>query len=73
MHDIVEPLKPDRASRHPVSRRALLEGSARAGLVAAAAGWGRRSRISSISCGTENLSCSLIAVEGKFRPNAILC
>jgi hypothetical protein len=39
MHDIVEPLKPDRASRHPVSRRALLEGSARAGLVAAAAGW----------------------------------
>ena len=40
MHDIVEPLKPHHASRHPVSRRALLEGSASAGLVAAAAGWG---------------------------------
>src|SRR5215469_10108767 len=40
MHDIVEPLKPDRATRHPVSRRALLEGSASAGLAAAAAGWG---------------------------------
>src|SRR5262245_28412620 len=40
MHPIVEPLKPDRASPHPVSRRALLEGSASAGLVAAAAGWG---------------------------------
>jgi hypothetical protein len=38
MHPIVEPLKPDRASPHPVSRRALLEGSASAGLVAAA-GW----------------------------------
>src|SRR5262249_14164502 len=40
MHHIVEPPKPDRASPHPVSRRALLEGSASAGLVAAAAGWG---------------------------------
>src|SRR5262252_3220472 len=39
MHDIVEPLKPDHASRHPVSRRALLEGSASAGLAAAAVGW----------------------------------
>jgi len=38
MHPIVEPLKPDRASPHPVSRRALLEGSASVGLVAAA-GW----------------------------------
>src|SRR5215510_5096743 len=36
MHPIVEPLKPDRASKHPISRRALLEGSASAGLVAAA-------------------------------------
>src|SRR5262249_12530142 len=34
----VEPLKPDRASPHPVARRALLEGSASVGLVAAA-GW----------------------------------
>src|SRR5215468_11306262 len=40
MHDIVEPLKPHHASRHPISRRALLEGSASAGLAAAAAGWG---------------------------------
>jgi len=40
MHPIAEPPKPDRASRHPVSRRALLEGSASAGLVAAAAAWG---------------------------------
>src|SRR5215831_20695221 len=40
MHDIVEPLKPDHATRHPVSRRALLEGSASAGLAAAAVGWG---------------------------------
>jgi len=38
MDHIVEPLKPDRARRHPVSRRAVLEGSA--SLVAAAAGWG---------------------------------
>src|SRR5215813_2931262 len=38
MHPIVEPLKGDRASPHPVSRRALLEGSASVGLVAAA-GW----------------------------------
>jgi hypothetical protein len=41
MHPIVEPLKGDRASPHPVSRRALLEGSASAGLVAAAARLGR--------------------------------
>jgi hypothetical protein len=40
MHDIVEPLKPDHATRHPVSRRALLEGSASASLAAAAVGWG---------------------------------
>lgn len=40
MHHIVEPLKGDRASQHPVSRRALLEGSASADLVAAATGWG---------------------------------
>src|SRR5262249_13023696 len=38
MHPIVEPLKGDRASPRPVSRRTLLEGSASAGLVAAA-GW----------------------------------
>jgi len=40
MHHIVEPLKPDRARPCPISRRALLEGSASTGLVAAAAGWG---------------------------------
>ncbi|MBV8240170.1 MAG: hypothetical protein JOY75_05195 [Hyphomicrobiales bacterium] len=40
MRHIVEPPKPDRASLHPVSRRALLEGSASAGLAAAAVGWG---------------------------------
>ena len=40
MHHIVEAPKPNRTSGHPISRRALLEGSASAGLVAAAAGWG---------------------------------
>ena len=40
MHHIVEPPKPDCASGHPVSRRALLEGSASAGLAAATIGWG---------------------------------
>ena len=38
MHQIVQPLKPDPASLPPVSRRALLEGSASAALVAAAVG-----------------------------------
>jgi hypothetical protein len=38
MHQIVEPLKPDPASPSPVSRRALLGGSA--SLAAAAGGWG---------------------------------
>ena len=40
MHHIVEPPKPDRASGHPVSRRALIEGSASAGFVAAVVGGG---------------------------------
>ena len=40
MHPIVEPPNSDRATARPVSRRTLLEGSASAGLVAAAAGWG---------------------------------
>src|SRR5262249_19124782 len=44
MHPIVEPLKPDRASPHPVSRRALLEGSASVGLVAAAVSSGAAPR-----------------------------
>jgi len=40
MHHIVEPPKPDYASGHPVSRRALLGGSASAGFVGAAVGGG---------------------------------
>ena len=40
MHHIVEAPKPNRTSGHPISRRALLEGSASAGFVAAAAGGG---------------------------------
>jgi hypothetical protein len=40
MHHIVDPPKPSPASTAPVSRRALLEGTASAGFVAAAAGWG---------------------------------
>jgi hypothetical protein len=40
MHHIVEAPKPNPTSGHPISRRALLERSASAGLVAAAAGGG---------------------------------
>ena len=40
MHHIVEAPKPNPTSGHPISRRALLEGSASAGFVAAAAGGG---------------------------------
>ena len=39
MHHIAEPPKPDRASQTQVSRRVVLEGTAGAGLVAAAGGW----------------------------------
>jgi len=38
MHHIVEAPKPNRASVHPISRRALLEGSS-AGFVAAVGGF----------------------------------
>jgi hypothetical protein len=40
MHHIVEAPKPNPTSGHPISRRALLEGSASTGFVAAAAGGG---------------------------------
>jgi hypothetical protein len=40
MHHIVEPPNPNPTTTAPISRRTLLESSAGAGLVAAAAGWG---------------------------------